>query len=71
MNAIKISCNKDYSSKIDKELKKKNDSRTRLTFLIIISIWYIYYVVSCLSNWIYEWLGNIWWNLITRKRRAL
>ena len=23
MNAIKISCNKDYSSKIDKELKKK------------------------------------------------
>ena len=31
-----LSCNKDYSNKIDEELK--NDSRTNLSFLIMMSI---------------------------------
>ena len=32
-----LSCNKDYSNKIDEELKKR-DSRTHLNFLIMVSI---------------------------------
>ena len=30
------SCNKNYSNKIDEELKKKKDSRTHFSFLIMI-----------------------------------
>ena len=53
-----LSYNKDYLNKLDEELKK--NSRLHLSFLTMMSI-NLYFVVkkSCLSLWIYGWLGKV------------